>query len=324
MKTNHIVLPISALKSETATLFDALAQGRTVYVSKHGAVIAAFRPFDDIPEAVAAAYVMPGADTAELTARDMAQAVPSRAVADAAAGLPSLVTKNHEIYGILTEASIPVPPSVPSLDVAAARSEAVRSFLADNPAATVADIAAYRKTIEEKNAEVERRRPAEEEEVIYLTVDAVNNSLDWWTKRGSKVEGVVNGLFDSLIESRRRSYQPGVVCATAVQNTLAAWQANYAEMNTDTSGAAAALREGVRLAGSDPVLARERYVYVLAAAPGLHAGALWKLGDLARGLGQPGEARAWYELALRWNPDGDAVSDLAAPDGALRTSRRSG
>src|SRR4029079_5408657 len=98
MKTNHIVLPISALKGEATTVFDALADGRTVYVSKHGAVIAAFRPFDDIPATVAAAYVMPGADRGELTARKMAQAFRSQAVADAAAGLPSLVTKNHVIY----------------------------------------------------------------------------------------------------------------------------------------------------------------------------------------------------------------------------------
>ena len=90
-----MVLPVSLLKPRASEVFDALEAGRVVYVSNRGEVEAAFIPSEAIPKGIAAAYTSPGAvHFSELTARDLGRFGASRAVDEATAGLPSLMTKN--------------------------------------------------------------------------------------------------------------------------------------------------------------------------------------------------------------------------------------
>ena len=55
----YAVLPVSALKSKASFVFEELSAGRSVYVSRHGQVVAAFRPFEAVPKGVAAMYSSP-------------------------------------------------------------------------------------------------------------------------------------------------------------------------------------------------------------------------------------------------------------------------
>ncbi len=316
--TDHIVLPVSALKPEATRVFDALAAGRTVYVSKHGNIVAAFRPFDDLPESVPAAYATPGAITSEITARDLQQAVPSKAVADAVDGLPSLVTKNHEIYGVLTAASTPLPTVIPDLNAAAARAEAVRRFIAEHPGASVDDIAAMRSAWEENAAGTAAvSAPASvEEPVADWSVTEALDDLDTWSEQGSKIESFVRQfleLMGRVLQVPKTTPAPSAFSAVsalsaraAVCNDVYQWRSDVLGTFDDPSERVIAarplggMREGARIAGNNPVLARQYYVQAVVADPTLNTGAMWSLGDLARCHGNVAEARAWYGMAMNW------------------------
>ena len=316
MNTDRIVLPVSALKAEATSVFESLAAGRTVYVSRHGDIIAAFRPIDDVPVAVAATYVVPGVATAELTARAIQQAAPSQAVKDAAEGLPSLVTRDHDVYGVLTAASAPsAAAEVPDLDAAASRSEAMRTYLGEHPGAPIEDIVAYRTMLDEQTTAMLPSGRDEDDSVdVPADVGAeVAENLEQWRRRGSAIESPVKeflaGIRKVLAEALIANRVPheGIVNVPAVQDFVADWRATVLSDFEKRTGSAVlppravvAVRNAAGLVRTNPVGARAVYVEALAAEPDHEPGVMWRLGDLARTQGYRAEASAWYRLALGW------------------------
>ncbi len=296
----HIVLPVSALKANATTIFDTLAAGRTVYVSKRGEVVAAFRPFEAVPEGIAAAYASP-LPAIELTARQLGREVPSAEVTEAAEGLPSLVTKNGRIYGVLTPAIAPRPATVPDRDVAGARAEAVRGFQEEHPDASLDDVVEFITNWRAEpgvEADTATKTPRTAPTLPLVQSDrAVSEELDSWRKRGSPVEGLVEALLNSVTAL----LQPGSDRLVAAAAVVAPAVFNVVYIAT-RGNPTAMLRRGERSETTgDIVEARTSYVAAVFVPESPSVGAMWRLGDLARRQGNPAEASAWYHLALGWD-----------------------
>jgi hypothetical protein len=334
VSSSRIILPVSALKSESSRVFAALKDGRTVYVSKHGDIVAAFRPFLDVPASVAASvamtYVLPGQVAVEVTAREMGRAVPSRAVSEAAAGLPFLVTKNHDIYGVLAAASVPAPTLISDLAVASARSDAMLRYLDDHPGASLDEIVTFRSALDGQFAGGQPA-PVEDYEgpdggqgAGSILASELTDDLARWTERGSPFERILGSLLSNIA---REVGQPGEIAFGVGQSLLDArlhewsesWRGRLLTALAPTGGTeerpstALWIREGALLADSDPVRARRLYVRALIGGPTLSGGAMWKLGDLARGEGYQAEAKVWYGMALNWELDVDAETSDRSP-----------
>lgn len=279
---DHITLPVSALKKEAGRVFDALESGRTVYVSKYGEVVAAFRP--DVPADVRAAYALPHEMTPnELTARDMQRGVPTVAVNDAAAGLLSLLTRDHKVYGMLVPAAAPVAPAAEDIDLAAAEatSEAMNTYLRANPDASIDEITSYRDELDARAGGPGLTAAAAADSAFpRLRGDEIGKTRDLWRQRGSKVEGTVMKLLE----------RHGPVSAAGMTKQLQAWR-NLLGNPTRV------FKEGAKLALTDPVAEREMYVALLVVDPDQRA-ARWKLGDVARREGYRWEAAQWYCQAV--------------------------
>jgi antitoxin (DNA-binding transcriptional repressor) of toxin-antitoxin stability system len=296
----HVVLPVSALKANATTVFDTLAAGRTVYVSKRGEVVAAFQPFEAVPEGIAAAYASP-LPAIELTARQLGREVPSAEITEAAEGLPSLVTKNGRIYVVLTPAVAPRPVTVPDRDVAGARAEAVRGFQEEHPNASLDDVVEFTTNWRAQLGVgaplwAETPRTAPDLALVHSDRD-VSKELDSWRKRGSPVEGLVEALLNRVAAL----LQPGpdrLVAATAVV-APAVFNLLYSATRGNPT---AMVRRGERSETTgDIVEARTNYVAAVFAPESPSVGAMWRLGDLARRQGNPAEAFAWYRLAFGWD-----------------------
>lgn len=337
MTYDHITLPVSALKSQVTAVFSALAEGRTVYVSKYGDVVAAFRPIDELPEPVAAAYSIPGAETVELTARDMGRSVPSEAVTDAANGLPSLVTKDHEVYGVLTEATAPTLATLPDLDLAAERFRTVGEFLQAKPEASLNEIVAFRTSLDQAPARIAPKVDAAADFVAASSplvppegivgrdwpAAEVTEAIETWVAKGSGVEDFVVRLFDlfrTTLDQHRTRYAPVYACNVfadvGFQRHVPSLRADALtslgrDAEVDDVVLFRELRQASLIADTDPVVARTHYVTAMVkTAPVLNQGAMWRLGDLARAEGLDAEARVWYVMALA----GDAP-EIARGDG---------
>lgn len=287
----HITLPVSALKKEAGRVFDALTEGCTVYVSKYGEVVAAFRP--DVPGDLVAAYALPQLATNELTARDMQRGVPTAAVNDAAGGLPSLVTRDHKVYGVLVPAVSPAAPAAQDIDLQAAEANAERmnTFLRANPDASIDEIARYRDELDAgaggTNVAAAAAAPAAADSAFpRLRGDEINKAWALWRQRGSEVEGTAMKLLE----------RDDPVSAADMTKQLRAWQ-------NLLSNPPRVFKEGAKLATTDPVAEREVYVALLVVDPDQRA-AMWKLGDVARREGYRWEAAQWYR---------HAVADVAVP-----------
>lgn len=299
----HVVLPVSALKTNTTTVFDALAAGRTVYVSKRGEVVAAFRPFEAVPEAIAAVYASPTALSAiELTARQLGREVPSTEVTEAALGLPSLVTRNGRIYGVLTKATAPQPAAVPDPEIAGARAEAVRTFQEEHPDASLDEVVEFTmKAMTDPSVgpgfETETS-PAVPAHVFVPSSRDVAKDLAGWRKRGSPVEGLVEALLTRIAALLQPGATDPVQTATATV-APAEFRTLY---NTTRGNPTAMVRHGERIETTgDVVGARTTYVAAVFAPPSPSVGAMWRLADLSRRAGNTAEASAWYRLALDWD-----------------------
>lgn len=276
--SDHIILPVSALKSEVNRVFDALAAGRTVFVSRFGDVVAAFQP--DVPTEIAAAYALPHVDTAELSSRAMHQASPTRAVNEAVGGLPSLVTRDHKVYGMLVAAKLPVhAASSPDVEALEARSEAMTEFLTRNPNAAIEDIVAHRKQLDSVAGGSRTEGAGVPDSPITVTEDQIDISLQSWRNRGSIVEATTARFLLGSDEPTTQQQMP--VPGVPIDGPYFVSVAH---------------RKADQLIGTDPVGARTVYVEALAASsdPGL----MWRLGDLTRQEGLTDEASKWYQLAI--------------------------
>lgn len=97
-------VPVSRLKAETAAVFGALAQGRTVLVSRHGHVVAQIDPPDQLGdfEGLITFAVTGRVDGLnELSATTIGQRSPSRIIRAAEDGVPAYVTKDGRLLGFL-------------------------------------------------------------------------------------------------------------------------------------------------------------------------------------------------------------------------------
>ena len=296
--TNRITLPVSALKTEATRVFDALAAGRTVYVSKHGKVVAAFRPY--VPMEVAATYVLPLVTTAEVTARSMQQAAPTRAVHDAESGLPSLVTRDRKVYGVLVSAELPATSvEVSDIDAAGARSEAMNAFLTSHPNASIEDVVRYR---EELDAQIATTPPVEgldDDAAIEVATssDEIAAIREQWRERGSIVEGVVEALFAEGLAAGAMRIRSNVTDLLSREGGRGKVVSRDLPAH-DSVSSWVAIRQAATVVDKDPVAARHLYVTALADDPNLRRGVMWRLGDLSRAEGYTPEATTWYTLAL--------------------------
>lgn len=132
-------VPISRIKDENSRLFNALQEGRSVSISRHGRVVAIIEPASLERHAYELAeYALPEADNdiLELTASEIGQGSPSEFIRNAEAGRMSWVTRNNKVYGVLRAV-----PSVDDAKLVDAREEALKQFERDHPDATAEEFA---------------------------------------------------------------------------------------------------------------------------------------------------------------------------------------
>jgi antitoxin (DNA-binding transcriptional repressor) of toxin-antitoxin stability system len=145
-------IPISRLKDEGNNLFDALANGRRVLISRHGRVVAAIEPASvDRHTHQLAAFAVRAADAPnEVTATDLNQGSPSEAVREAEQGRPSLLTRNRQVAGILQS----YEPSLTAREVVAQERQ-LAEFERSHPDATTEELVAEAARISDNTAAAE-------------------------------------------------------------------------------------------------------------------------------------------------------------------------
>ena len=133
-------VPVSRLKQEQGSIFDALEAGRRVLLSRHGNVVAAIEPASAQRHArLLVQYALPGRGGVEvLNAADLSKGAPSKAIGLAEAGGQVVVAKSGEAFGVLG----PVGASSWAADVAE-QEQALAAFELRNPDASPTDIAAF-------------------------------------------------------------------------------------------------------------------------------------------------------------------------------------
>ncbi len=288
----YTVFPTAALKSHTRELFDALKAGKIVYVSKHGKIRAAFLPYGLVPAAVAKAHASPNLDTFSVSSADSWQGNLAKPLADAEAGLPSIVEKDRDIYGMLVPASAPRPVTIPDPAKVGAKAEAMREFRLSKPEASVEDVVAFSKSLDAHvDGGVEQRGwPLSSE---YEDDEKVEANIASWREAQSAVEEVVEHVFktfDSAISVGAMPKLLGLVPREMVAPALV----------RGAVGGFAAPDSGVERgelleAAGDEIGARAVYVMSIESSP---VGAMWRLANQARRLGRRDEAARWSRLTL--------------------------
>lgn len=318
----YTVLPLSALKNHVIDLFEALKAGTTVYISKHGEIVAAFRPHMYVPEGVAAVYTSPHLDPPAITAREIGRESLSQVIAEAAAGFPAVAMKENRIYGMLTPATAPQPDTVPDPAEVGAKAEALRVYQENNPDAPVDDIMAFSKSLDrgQQDQLPPRTWPlaAEFDDPV-----AVHDDIKAWRKQGSAIEDVVEELIEVLGQGIAAVGEKDRLAATSGPADLAhvarSRVARTGILDELASSLGGFMPSSTRLfithaeqleAAGDPVDARTGYVHALAAelavAPIPDVGVMWRLGNLARHTDRPAEAKLWFRLSLAY----DAIAEI--------------
>lgn len=299
----YTVLPVSALKAQATVVFDALKEGKTVYVTKHGRVGAAFRPYRYVPSSVAALRASPFVSLRTLTAREMGQSVPSAAVTAAAQGLPSLVEKESHIYGILTPAGVPVPAAVPDAAAVGAMAEAVNNYQNENPDATLEQIVSYSNSLDVEDAAAERDWfLGERGAVAQLDSDdsAVYEDIQHWRDDGSEIEDVVQQVLDILTEAIPAAASAG--SGVSVQFPDVPEAVVDALHIGDVQATRETLLGGEKFeAAGETLLARASYLTALTADEHPSVGVMWRLGSLALAAGRQAEAARWFRISLTFD-----------------------
>jgi hypothetical protein len=314
----YTVLPLSALKKLHKVLFEALKAEKTVYVSKHGRIVAAFRPYTYVPEGVAAVYASPNLDLPTITARDIQRTSLSKPIAAAAAWLPAVVEKDSRIYGMLTPATAPRPDTAPDPDTVGAKAEAILDYQQRNPTASIDEIMAFADSLDPVQEEQTPPRmwPLAAE---FENADAVYADIKGWREQGSDIEDVVEGLFDVLgkgIEAAGEDDEisvqivpdlahltPSHVAGTYIVCDLADYDGGF----MPPSIRAFVLQTEQLEAAGERLDARARYVCALTNESLPNVGVMWRLGNLARHAGHPAEAARWFRFSLAYNAISDAL-----------------
>lgn len=138
-------VPVSRIKPEAKTIFEALAAGRPVHVSRHGQVIAVIDPPATIPRDLLAEYALGDhVGLPELTATEINQGAPGSAILAAAAQGPRYVTRDHRVRGLLrrvTESDLAA--SEPSDEQLAEREHRLAEYLETHPDTDISALADY-------------------------------------------------------------------------------------------------------------------------------------------------------------------------------------
>lgn len=300
-ESGYTVMPLSALKKLHKELFEALRADKTVYVSKHGRIVAAFRPYGYVPESVVAAYASPNLELPTLSARDIQRTSLSKPVAEAEAGLPAVVEKDSRIYGMLTPASAPPPEAVPDRDVVAAKAAAMLDFQQRNPNASIEDVMAFAGSLD--------AAPAEQSAATtwpiatdFVAADGVAYDIEGWREKGSDVEDEVEGILAALEQGVRAAARRKNGASLPSVPKLRKPKARKVNGNAVTASSRAVVRTAEQLeAAGEPVDARARYVEALTADPLPNVGVMWRLGNLARSTGHLSEAARWFQYSLAYD-----------------------
>ncbi len=291
-------MPLSGVKKFHRELFDALNDNKTVFVSKHGRIVAAFRPYAYVPESVVAAYASPNLQLPVVTARDIQRTSLSQPVAAAAAGLPAVVEKDSRIYGLLTPAHAPRPASIPDPDVVDARAGAMLDYQKRHPDASIDDIMAF---ADQFDADHSDQAPAQSWPLApeFEDDDAVDADIEKWRKSGSDIEDLVEEIFSTLAHGIAAGADDVEVAVPALTRTRVAEAPDRLDVALSFRVFVA---DAEKLEAADETLsARAGYVRALTTAPGPNSGVMWRLGNLARRTDHCAEAARWFRLSLAYD-----------------------
>lgn len=172
-------VPVSRLKADAAGIYRALEQGRKVLVSRRGEVVAVVDPAEAVPTKLLVEYVLPGRrHLGELTATEINQGSPSRAVANASHGVRSYFSKDHRVYGVLREVTADeLAEELPSDEEVAARQRRIDDYLRNHPQAGASELAALSAAGGEAEDETKRRELEQEVNDLAKTVDRLAEAV---------------------------------------------------------------------------------------------------------------------------------------------------
>jgi hypothetical protein len=145
-------VPVSRIKPEAKTIFEVLAAGRPVHISRYGQVAAVIDPPAAIPQELLADYALGDhAGLPELTATEINQGSPAAAVLAAVEEGPRYVTRKHRVHGLLrkvTDADLATPE--PSDEQLAERERRLDEYLEAHPDTDISALADYGDQIDQE------------------------------------------------------------------------------------------------------------------------------------------------------------------------------
>jgi len=145
-------IPVSRIKPEAKTIFEVLAAGRPVHISRYGQVVAVIDPPATIPQELLAEYAL-GEDVGlpELTATEINQGAPTSAILALAAQGPQYVTRERRVRGLLRKATkLDLATSEPSDEQLAERERRLAEYLETHPDTDISALADYGDQIDQE------------------------------------------------------------------------------------------------------------------------------------------------------------------------------
>jgi Bacterial RNA polymerase, alpha chain C terminal domain len=138
-------VPVSRIKPEAKTIFEALAAGRPVHISRYGQVVAVIDPPATIPRELLAEYALGDhVGFPELTATEINQGAPASAILGVVAQGPRYVTRKHRVRGFLRRVTdSDLVTSEPSDEQLAERERRLAEYLKTHPDTDIAALANY-------------------------------------------------------------------------------------------------------------------------------------------------------------------------------------
>jgi hypothetical protein len=145
-------VPVSRIKPEAKTIFEALAVGRPVQISRHGQVVAVIDPPATIPQELLAEYALGDhVGLPELTATQINQGAPAAAIFAVAAHGPQYVTRDRRVRGLLRRATdSDLVTSEPSDEQLAERERRLAEYVETHPGTDISALADYGDQIDQE------------------------------------------------------------------------------------------------------------------------------------------------------------------------------
>ena len=300
-EVNYITIPVSRLKPQVSLLFTALEERRRVFVTRHGAVVAAIDPYDMVPAEVLASFSAPiSLSLSEVSARDIGKSSPTRAVADAERGLPSLITKDRNVYGLLRHADSLPDLGREAFDRNAALDSATQEFLDSHPEASREELLDFVDSwsVDPDVHSTSRTYFRFSEDLQEPHLDEASGGL---LDPQTTAKQLVMGVRDALVEHRPFQAKPLEALADPLR-----------DLTREASSDWELLWEGVAAEQRGDVYeARVRYVACLVIDDTPNAAAFWLLGELARKEEHYKEAADLFEAAR-------ATVALMPPESSIR------